>query len=120
MQGQIGWGIMDVVLVVFGIVTGVEGESPLAGAAVNVLDVVGTILLAEEDHRILDQRFAKGRGLPEEAIDDIGMALGEHRRDRIVFGRKLKEGEIFRFRRADLAYIGGGRVDIGKFVNQGI
>ena len=98
--------------VVFWVVAGVEGEGALADAAVDVLDAVGAFFLAEEDDRVLDQRLAEGRGLAEEAIDDIGVALGEHRRHWVVFGGELEQREILGLGRADPAHVVRRGVDV--------
>ena len=51
-------------------------------------------------------------------IDNIGMALGQHCRHRVVLGGKFEEGEILGFGATDLTHIGGSGVDIGKLVDQ--
>ena len=112
MEGEVGRRVVDVVPVVFWVVAGIEGEGALADAAVDVLDTVGALFLAKEDDRVLDQRLAEGRSLTEEAIDDVGVALGEHRRHGVVFGRELEQREILSLGRADPAHVVWRGVDV--------
>ena len=46
------------------------------------------------------------------------MALGQHRRYRIVFGGEFEEGEILSLGGADLSHVSGSRVDVGKLIDQ--
>lgn len=102
MEVQVGGRVADVVLVVFGVVPGVEREGALAERAVQVLDLVAARRFGHDDHGGLDEFLPERRRLPDEAFDRRDVVLCQHRRDRIPLGAEFEEREIVQRRVQEL------------------
>ena len=86
MQHQLGGWVVDVMAMVFRIVAAIKSKRSLADLAVDVFHFVGIFYVGEDDYSILDKLASETCGLAQEAVDDAGVALGQHRGDRIVLG----------------------------------
>ncbi len=84
-------------LVVFGVVSTVESPGTLSKFTVYVAGCICWFVFSENEHIRLDEFSVKVCGLAHEAIDDIDMALREHCRYDIPFGRKIEERELVAF-----------------------
>ena len=119
-QCELRGRVVDEVLIVFRVVSGIKCERAFADVAVDVFDVVCAGDVAHDGDGFFDAVFAKGRGLAQKAGDDGRVVLREHGGHGIVFCRKFKEGEGVDVGISDLAHFNGGQVDVGVFVFEGV
>ena len=117
MQFQDGLRIADPVLIILRIVPAIKGEGAFADVAVNVFNFICTRDFSQDDHALFDLVLKEGSGLPQKAIDDIGVALREHGGHGIILGAEVKELEIITFRTPQPRVVTG--IDIRKLIDIG-
>ena len=76
MELQLCRGIPHGMSIIFGIVTSIKGEGPLAQVAMNVFHLVGTLHFAHDDDRGFDFGAIEHGGLSHESLNHIHMILG--------------------------------------------
>lgn len=118
MEFQDGFRVANLVLVILGIVASVKGESALADVAVDILDLVLPRHFRQDDHALFHLVLKERGRLPQKAVDNVRMALGEHGGHGVVFGGKVEELKVVRLRSPQAGVVAG--VDIGKLVFVGI
>ena len=94
MHVELGGRVTDDMLVILGVVTAEEGPEAVAEVAVDVTVLIQGAIIAQNNHGRLHIVLVEGRGLPHETFHQTLMALGEHGRHRVPFGRKVEKQEV--------------------------
>ena len=91
---KIGGFFVDLVLIVFRVMSTIESPESLSEDAVEVLGFLDIAVFAH-DHRVgLDQVFFESGGLAEKTRDHARMVLRQHGGNRIPFGGKFENREV--------------------------
>ena len=93
MQIEVGYGVSDVVRVVFGVVSSQKAPRSLAISAVNVPYLFGRLVFAQNNDLRFEVFLHEGSALPHKAVNNPAVVLCKHRRNPIPLGRKVKKHE---------------------------
>ncbi len=77
-QRQIRCGVAHSMAIIFGVMSAIPRERSAPKIAVNVFHFVGAFFFAQQNDGFFDKFFVKSGRLPQKALNNVGVALGEH------------------------------------------